>query len=234
METVTFIKQGLLFAHVIIFAIAVGEILRGDWRMLRSSSIDRHALELTARVVAIALAGLWASGLALVYVDTGFDLAILADRPKLIAKVIVVVALSANGALLHTVAFPMLRGGVVASRHGALVCSVLGAVSTVSWLYAAFVGVARLIAAKMTLVDFLTLYGMGLIIGLGVAVLVVTPLLQRRAAAANRVTASPGDDEARWIADQDADQQLVTVAAEGPSRAATPRGRREKSDRRVA
>lgn len=234
METVTLIKQGVLFAHLLFFAIAVGEILRADWRMFRDNVIDQHALEATARVVAFALAGLWASGLALVYIDTGFDPALIAEKPKLIAKVVVVLALSANGALLHTVAFPMLRGGMVANRHSAQICSALGAISTVSWLYAAFVGVARVIAAKMTLVDFLALYGLGLAMGIGVALLVVAPSLERRAAAADRISSLPGDDEAKWVADLFAEEQQLAAKATEDSRATTPRGRRERSDRRVA
>ncbi len=235
METVTLIKQGVLFAHLLFFAIAVGEILRADWRMFRNNTIDQHALEATARVVAIALAGLWISGLALVYIDTGFDPALIAERPKLIAKVVVVVALSANGALLHTVAFPMLRGGTVANRQSAQICSMLGAISTVSWLYAAFVGVARVIAAKMTLADFLALYGLGLAMGIGVALLVVAPLLEHRAGAADRISGLAGDDEAKWVADLfDEEQRVAAISAEDPARVTIPPGKRERSDRRAA
>lgn len=229
MDTVTLLKQGLLYAHLLVFAIAVAEILRGDWRMLRSPTLDREALALTARVVGVALAGLWATGLGLVYLDTGFDPVVMAEKPKLIAKLIVVVALSANGALLHAVAFPMLERGLAASRHGAVICSVLGAVSTVSWLYAGFLGVGRIIAATMTLGGFLALYGLGLVAGIGIAVLVVAPLLQRRAAAQS-VPLVPMDDATKWALDRDAHDPVVQT----PALAAIPRGRRARSDRRVA
>jgi membrane protein implicated in regulation of membrane protease activity len=61
----------------------------------------------------------------------------------------------------------------------AVFCSVLGAISSVSWMFAAFVGVARLIAPVLNYQLFLELYGVALLVGLMVALLFVRPRLER-------------------------------------------------------
>ena len=57
--------------------------------------------------------------------------------------------------------------------------AVLGAVSSVSWLYASFVGVARLIAPQMTFLMFFGLYAVMLIGAIGVAMLFMRDRLAR-------------------------------------------------------
>src|SRR4051812_19728467 len=106
MDLTTLAKQAALYVHVIAFAVAMAEVLRGDLRLLRERRIDALALARTARPVSYALLALWATGVVLVYIDTGFDPAVILGKSKLVAKLIVVAALSANGALLHATAFP--------------------------------------------------------------------------------------------------------------------------------
>jgi hypothetical protein len=142
--------------------------------------VDPDALRRTAGIASISLAALWATGLVVVFMDTGFDPAILAGKPKVIAKIVVVAALTANGGLLHLLAFPMLEGTLKATRVRARICAALGAVSSVSWVYAAFVGSARVIAPQTTLAGFLGLYGAALVGGVGVGVVFVGPLIERR------------------------------------------------------
>jgi hypothetical protein len=214
MDIVTLLKQGLLFAHVILFAVAMGEILRGDWRLLRNSAIDIPALEATAQIVLLALGGLWVTGLGLTFLDTGFVPSVMAQKPKLLSKLIVVVALSFNGLLLHMLAFPMLKQDRTARYDLALVCAVLGAISTASWLFAAFLGVGRIIAPNMTLAGFLALYGLALAVAVIAAIAVVAPMLRHRTISGlqqARLVHTDRDDEAFWLADQEG-QSTAQVA----------------------
>src|SRR5262245_2419069 len=139
MDALLFVRQGLLLLHLAAFAIAVAEVLRGDWRLLRAQRPDIAGLHRTASVVSLALIALWISGLGLVAFDTGFDPAAIAAKPKLVTKFIVVTALTLNGVLLHRFAFPMLGGVAARSVVGSALIASLGAISSVSWIFAAFV-----------------------------------------------------------------------------------------------
>jgi hypothetical protein len=208
MDTVLLVRQGLLFLHLVAFAIAFAEIVRADWRLLRTPRIDFGALHATAGLVGLMLLMLWATGLGLIALDTGFDPSAIAARPKLVMKLIAVTVLTANGVLLHHFAFPQLRVGVRSHSRLAVIAA-LGAISTVTWTYAAFVGSARLIAGAMSLEAFLALYGIGLVTGIAVAVIVVAPVLRTRLTAQAPRTLTPVDDLAQWTADSDAESPVI-------------------------
>lgn len=173
MDAILLARQGLLFLHLVAFAIAFAEIARADLRLLRAPRIDAVALHRAAQVVSPALLALWASGIGLIVLDKGLDLSAIAASPKLLVKLIVVTVLTANGMLLHRYAFPILARHEARSGGAIAILAALGAVSTVSWLYAAFVGSARLIAGTVSLQTFLALYGIGLVTGIATAILMV-------------------------------------------------------------
>jgi hypothetical protein len=127
---------------------------------------------------------LWVSGLAIVALDTGFVWSELLARPKLLAKLSVVVLLTANGALLHRWVFPRLHAES-ATTHGqamqfAGLASLLGGFSAVSWLMAAFVGIGKPVTAALGYGGFMALYALGLLVVLPVAWWVVRPRLALR------------------------------------------------------
>lgn len=64
--------------------------------------------------------------------DIGGDVSLLLSKPKLLTKLIVVVALTLNGIGLHLVAFPLITGKVQNPRRAATIAAMLGAVSTTS------------------------------------------------------------------------------------------------------
>ena len=180
MDLSTLIHQGVLFLHLIAFAIALSAVLREDLAMLFARRIDVPRLARTARTLTGALLALWLTGLTLLVFDAGLDPHLWLVSPKSAAKLLVVVALSANGVALHTWAFPALRGkGRSRRADDANVPVILGAISTASWLCASFIGVSRLIAPAMTFIDFMVLYA-GLTMGAVVAALLfVRPRLAR-------------------------------------------------------
>lgn len=171
-------RQGLLYGHALLFAFAIVIILREDLSLLRARRIDAVALQRTQQHIVWLLTLLWLSGGLLIVLDTGWNLALALAKPKLAAKLSVVTLLTVNGVLLHRLAFPMLTQAQARPLHAASVCAVLGAVSSVSWLYASFVGVARLIAPSMAYTHFLTLYALALLAGLSVAWIAVRPRLE--------------------------------------------------------
>jgi len=188
MDFFTLFGQGVLFVHTVAFAIALSAVLREDLALVRAGRIDLRRLVETTHTLTCALIALWATGLALVVFDVGFDARAFVASPKLAAKVFVVSALTANGLALHTLAFPILRGRGVPDSFGLSVPVVLGAISTVSWLYASFIGVSRWIAPVMSFTSFIAFYGVLLVAGITVALLFVRRRVERLLVA-QRVTA---------------------------------------------
>ena len=138
-------RQLLLFGHTLAFAFAIVAVFREDVALLRARRVDADKLEATGRTIARLLGLLWLTGAALILLDIGLDWSALANKPKLAAKLTVVSLLTANGLLLHWVVFPMLTKPQRSPGFASAVCAVVGAVSSVTWLFASFVGVARLI-----------------------------------------------------------------------------------------
>jgi len=145
------IKAYWVYAHLLCFALAFGLIARTDWQLFRQrhQALDGDAarqLGDVARLTSRCLAGLWISGAALLvigYVDEGIHYLM---NQKLWAKGVVVVAMTLNGVALHRLALPRLGAGVCVSllplaEKARLLA--LGGVSSASWLYGAFLGIAR-------------------------------------------------------------------------------------------
>jgi hypothetical protein len=164
--------QLLLFIHLLIFALALSEVLRGDLNLLKNRTLDPDWLHRVSRQILVLLTLLWISGGALFAISAAPDPSVLLTNPKLATKLFVVTLLTLNGLLLHTVAFPML---LRRANGAAAVASMLGAVSTGSWLYASFVGVSRVIAPETTMSVYLSLYGLVLSGGIIIALVIIRP-----------------------------------------------------------
>lgn len=112
--------------------------------------------------------------------DVGGNLAVLAERPKLIAKLVCVLVLTINGLALYLYAMPRItaqRPLAAAERYG---MAVLGAVSTASWLMAAFIGAGRPLAA-WPLGHVLGLYAAVLLAACAMALVLCSALRSPRA-----------------------------------------------------
>jgi hypothetical protein len=176
MDAPTLLHQGVLYGHVTAFAVAFSAVLREDLALLRTRGLDLARLTRTARTLTLALAVLWLTGLGLLAFEYGLDLDRLLATPKPVAKLLVVTALTCNGLALHTWAFPGLRAG---DRGSAGLAVILGATSSVSWVYAAFMGVARIVSPSMSLADFMTAYAALLLVAVAAALLFIRPHLVR-------------------------------------------------------
>ena len=171
--------QLLLYGHLLAFAFAFVAVVREDVAMCRATRIDSRQLRRTAHQVLILLVVLWASGLGMLALEGKLDPRAWSLQPKLAAKITVVSLLTLNGLLLHRIAFPLMTKRQRLPGLAATICVILGAFSAVGWSYAAFLGVARVIAPAMSYGDFLAILGLMLVPALGLALLVVRPRLQR-------------------------------------------------------
>lgn len=164
----------LLYLHLLFSVFALQRVLATDWQVLRGT-LRAEELWATHRLLVKLLAALWLSGLALAAIDLGFNPLAIVDRPKLATKFVVVSVLTVNGAFLRWWCFPRLLAGKPMATSEELVVTYAGAVSTVSWMSAAFFGIARPLA-DWPLARVLSLYGLAL----GGAILVALVLVAAR------------------------------------------------------
>ena len=175
MDLPTVARLMLTYGHLLLCVFALHEVLAGDWRVLRRR-LDAADVQAMHRRVVWLLAGLWISGLTMIAVDTGLDSSQL--TPKLIVKIVTVLVLSANGLLLQHWCFPRLaRVGTLGAAELSVVV-VAGAVSTASWLMAAFLGIARTLV-NVPALTLLELYG-AVLLAAALAALLIAALWRRR------------------------------------------------------
>ena len=170
----------LLFIHVLAFACALGCVLREDVKLLSSEPFDPDSLHTAARTVRLALLMLWASGLALVALDTGGVVARLMQNPKLLAKLSVVCVLTINGVALHARVFPSLVRDRLRASQTASDAACLGAISAVSWLSATLLGISPPAAKWLSYQSIVICYLSALAIGIVFATVIVRPRILRK------------------------------------------------------
>ncbi len=169
LETSALLRMLALYTHVLAcFAAAAGVVL-GDVAIFMPKRVDRLLLQKSTRLVSWALLALWISGLGLIGIDTGFDPAVMLDKPKLLAKLSVVLVLTLNGWALHRWAFPLLASPQDEPQKAAGLPALLGGISSASWLFAAFLGVAKPLAIVLLYPGFMALYGASLLLAIGAA-----------------------------------------------------------------
>lgn len=176
----------VVFLHLLAMVAAGAGIAFGDYALFARPRIDAALLFKAARAVTMTLLALWLSGLTLIGLDTGFDLDRLTAGPKLPAKFAVVTLLSLNGLALHRLAFKRLCTPQPDARQASSLPAVLGAISIVSWLYAAFLGLAQPWAALLGFVGFMGVYAIALMVGIALALWLIRPRLAHQLASSSQ------------------------------------------------
>jgi hypothetical protein len=144
-------KTLIVYAHLLAACVAIGILLIQDLALAKSKGGPLSAtavkdLTKSAEIMFIALVVLWISGLSLVLLGYLENPQQYLMNPKLWAKFTVVSILTLNGIALHYFSFPR-----VTSRRGLLglptfeqiLVTLTGALSSVSWLFACYLGIAR-------------------------------------------------------------------------------------------
>ena len=166
------LRTALIFGHLLAFGIAVTIVLSEDWQFIVYQRVNMKRLQKCHSVLIIALLGLATTGTAIIGIDTGFEWDAIAASDKLLAKLNVVFVLIINGFLLNTIAIPSLKNPPPNTKIVAMLLCLFGAVSTVSWLYAGFLGIAKDLTVTLGYRGFITLYLIGLGSAVGLALLI--------------------------------------------------------------
>ena len=175
-----FVRTVLVLTHLLFFALAMATVLREDWRFIRNRMPSRKRLRLVGQRMSWWFSGLLLSGAALVWIDTGFNLGQILDNPKLLAKLAVVAVLALNGCLLHLWGLEALGRPHCRAAWAASGLALLGAVSTCSWIMAAWLGIGRSLTSTLGFQGFMAVYAAALCAAAAVSLLWMRPLLMRR------------------------------------------------------
>ena len=181
----------LVLGHILALALGLGSALLADWIVLRklafgtvSQKAAQQLIDLSHAVCA-GLVLVWITG-ALLVTDNALDASASIMNQKLWAKLAVVTALTVNAVLLHRIVMPMVKRRVgqplfetVFDWHP-MVSTLLGAVSVVSWVFSAYLGVARELNGHANLVPILVTYLGALLLTWALAVILLYSMQQRR------------------------------------------------------
>lgn len=173
-------RMFMIYLHLLALAGAASAVAIGDYAIFARERIDEALLQRAAAFATIAMGVLWGTGVAIVVLDLGMDLDALMAKPKLLAKLTVVGVLTVNSLALHFVAFPTFRVTHADGLRAATMPAVFGAVSAASWMYAAFIGVAKPLASAFGYSGFMALYIVILVCAVTIAVVLVRPRLAAR------------------------------------------------------
>lgn len=190
--TMEFMRLGIVYTHLIACCVAIGMVLTSDIAMVKELLVgeknhlqDSRHMESLQKTVSNALAVLWVTGIAIVWVDIGDKGLSYLLNPKLQAKITIVMLLTFNGMLLHTLVLPALQkaGTVLKLEFNMRMFALFaGALSGVSWFYAAMLGVGRPLSWKYSLTEILAAYPV-LIIGGFMVMALLTQWAKNRAEA---------------------------------------------------
>jgi hypothetical protein len=176
------IRMFLVLGHLAALMAAAIAVAFGDFALLGRRQIQGDLLHSASKAVAIALGALWLTGLGIIYVDTHFALAAMLAKPKLLAKLTVVLLLTLNGVFMHAKVLPALQR-VYARAQGLVVAqraTRVGAISAAGWVFGVFLGVAKPLAPILGYAGFMALFAAVVLGALAVSSQVVLPELRRR------------------------------------------------------
>jgi hypothetical protein len=163
-----FTRMAVVYLHLIACCVAIGLVLTSDIAMVKqlikgdpNERMDAQHLADLQRTVSRALIALWATGVAIVSLDASIKGWGYFANPKLQSKIAIVTLLTINGFALHKYVLPLLQkaGSLLKLSFSQRMLAIFtGAVSGVSWFYAAMLGVGRPLNFKYSLVEILAAY----------------------------------------------------------------------------
>jgi len=195
----------LILSHMLALALGLGAALLADWVVLRRLTfgiVSQKAagqLDDLSHAVSAGLALIWVTG-ALLVADNALDAPASIMNQKLWAKLVIVTLLTLNAVLLHRMVLPRATSRIgqplFETRFDRVssVSVLLGAISAVSWMFAAYLGVARELNGKANLGPILGAYLAAVLliwVG-GVALLYLVHDYRIRSGRKRRPTLQPG------------------------------------------
>jgi hypothetical protein len=144
-------KTLIIYVHLLAACLAIGILILQDLALVKTqgrplSNSAIMELERTAKLTFFALGALWISGLLLIVIGYMESPNNYLFNEKLWAKFTVVFVLTLNGLFLHNYSFPKVispQGVNGLSINAQFFVLLSGAISSTSWFFASFLGIAR-------------------------------------------------------------------------------------------
>ena len=187
---IEFTRMAIVYLHLIACCVAIGLVFTSDIAMVKQlfradprEKLDSKHLSDLQKTVSMALLALWVTGAGIIALDVSLKGLEYFGNPKLQAKIAIVCFLTLNGLVLHNYVLPLMQkaGSLLKiSFKQRMVAIFAGALSGVSWFYAAMLGIGRPLNWKYSLFDILLAYPV-LIAGGFVFMVLLTTWSQRKA-----------------------------------------------------
>lgn len=173
----------LIFIHLIVFAFAITTLYKSDIELLFRRPSAEEIKEM-GNHMAIYLLILWITGLGVIYIDTNFGLDKILSAQKLLTKLSCVIILTLNAFVIHFVVFKKLAKKTL-DQADMKIMSISGAVSSASWTFAGFLGIARPLVKHMNLAAFMSFYVL-VVACAAIGALMLTPFITKQWTQAQR------------------------------------------------
>ncbi len=197
--TFEFTRMAVVYLHLIACCVAIGLVFTSDIAMVKQlfradphEKLDSNHLSDLQKTVSFALIALWVTGAGIIVLDVSLKGIEYFGNPKLQAKISIVCFLTLNGLVLHNYVLPLMQktGSLLKLTFNQRMLAVFaGALSGVSWFYAAMLGIGKPLNWKYSLAEILAAYPV-LIVGGFASMLLLTAWSQRKANAGRKVTSA--------------------------------------------
>lgn len=192
---IEFSRMAIVYMHLIACCVAIGLVLTSDIAMVKqllkadpAARLDSNHLSDLQKTVSRALIALWVTGVAIVALDASIKGWGYFANPKLQSKIAIVCLLTLNGFALHKYVLPLMQkaGSLLKLSFSQRMFAIFtGAISGVSWFYAAMLGIGRPLNWKYSLFEILAAYPV-LIVGGFVSMAMLTAWSQYKASGESR------------------------------------------------
>ena len=205
--TSEFTRMAIVYLHLIACCVAIGLVLTSDIAMVKqlfradpTEKLDKKHLIDLQKTVSLALMALWVTGISIVALDVSLKGWGYLGNPKLQAKIAIVCFLTLNGVVLHQYVLPLMlkTGSLLKVTFDERMVSIFaGALSGVSWFYAAMLGIARPLNWKYSLFEIMVAYPV-LIIGGSIGMVLLTEWSHRKSSVDKPVVKSKQRTVIQW------------------------------------
>lgn len=204
---IEFTRMAIVYLHLIACCVAIGLVLTSDIAMVKqlfradpAEKLDGNHMTELQKVVSRALIALWVTGAGIIALDVSLKGLEYFGNPKLQAKIAIVCLLTLNGFVLHKYVLPlMLKAGSLLklSFNQRMVAIFAGALSGVSWFYAAMLGIGKPLNWKYSLVEILGAYPL-LIVGGFTSMVILTAWSKHKSSMTKGMASSTKVDVKHW------------------------------------
>jgi hypothetical protein len=199
--------MAIVYLHLIACCVAIGLVLTSDIAMVKqlfradpAEKLDGDHMKGLQTIVSRALLALWITGAGIIALDVSLKGLEYFGNPKLQAKIAIVCFLTLNGLVLHNYVLPlMLKAGSLLklSFNQRMLAIFAGALSGVSWFYAAMLGIGKPLNWKYSLVEILAAYPV-LIVGGFASMLLLTAWSKHKSSIDRGMASSTKNDTKHW------------------------------------